>query len=1194
MAAFDSFTLTGDEVGGGGGSEFSDAFDGTSLDTNRWDAIVRDNPASYTVGSGALTITTEPGDIYTVDTNPPPNNFILQDAGHADADWTIETKLSGTINGGYGQGGLLAYSNGDNWVKLNPISDAGNTRINRIELRSEVAGTPVGPAGTPDPVVPVGTTDYWVRLTKAGTTYSGEYSFDGVTWTAMGSVTNAMASPDFGIYAFGPQPDGQGDTVAFDYFLLNGEQPGGDPCVCEGFGDDFEAGTLNRTRWNNIIREQEDLYDIQNGTLNVTTVNGDIYTGGDPAPTRNFFLQTADHAGENWVIETRVDGGELSDGYEHAGLLARVDDDNYVKYNIISDAGNTIPNRIELRSEVGSEIQNPQPQLTPLPAGTETVSLRLTKNGTMYSADYSFDGETWTSLGAAVPNAMASPSFGLFTQGGSSGGATVNFEYFSLDGDATGCPPTEPENRAPVIADVTATPQAGFAPLEVDFSVEASDPDDDPLTYAWDFDGDGDTDSTVEDPTYTYAQAGDYDAEVTVSDGEDETTRTVDVQVFGPTDPQARFRVLVFSKTAGFRHDSIDEGHAAIEQLGEENDFQVDHTEDAAIFNAAALANYDTVVFLSTTGDVLNAAQQTAFENYIQGGGGFTGIHAAADTEYDWKWYGRMIGAYFHSHPPGTPTANVIVEDTDDHTTQGLPLTWTRTDEWYNYKRVDFETDPSDYSPRNSGVHVLLRLDESTYDEQDGNTTDDDHPISWCQRYEGGRSWYTGLGHTAESFGTATGNIRSHILGGIEVSAGAADSAECGAADSNAPIVEAFGEPTSGTAPLTVEFSSSALDPNGPGSGLRYRWEFGDDSSALGPNPVHTYTQPGAYEAVLTVTDAEGLQTSRTVEITVNPAGTQAPVVDVAADPGRGVAPLEVQFQAAATDPDGDESKLVYLWNFGDGAGSSFAQNPKHTYMTPGTYNATVTVTDAAGASTTSDPITITVENPPGNVAPNVEAAADPTSGTAPLRVQFSAAATDPDGDHVLISWNFGDQTGGAGAAVAHTYTTPGVYNAVVTVRDQGGLTDTATVQVTVTGAGGSPLTNVAPLGSPPATVAPQGGDVAGETEAAALVRVTKRHKVARVIKRGLRYTVACEAACRVTSTLRIAGADNQRLGKDAARSIAAGSSRAFVLRLDRKVRNLVSAMRKAKLRNLRATLVLKIRTAEGTTTVRKAVVLRR
>jgi PKD repeat protein len=965
-------------------------------------------------------------------------------------------------------------------------------------------------------------------------------------------------------------------------------------------GDSFDSGALDKTKWNAIVREQADLYEINDGWLEMETVNGDIYTGGNPAPTRNFILQEPTEANQDWVIETHVDAATLSGGYEQAGLMVYADDDNYIKFDIISDDGQTVLNRLELRSEIGGAIQQPQPVDPPVPAGETDVWLRLTKTGTSYAGEYSFDGVTYQDVNIPVTNPMVDPAFGIFTLGVNSGGGTARFEYFSLNG-STGCEEPEPENQAPVIEDVAASPQTGFAPLEVDFTVDASDPDEgDTLTYAWDFDGDGDTDSTQEDPTHTYTAEGEYEAEVTVSDGEAERSRTVTVDVFGPDDPQARFRVLVFSQTAGFRHDSIDEGHAAIEELGADNDFQVDHTEDAAIFNAAALARYDTVVFLSTTGDVLNAAQQTAFENYIQAGGGFTGIHAAADTEYDWKWYGRMIGAYFHSHPPGTPTANVIVEDTDDHTTQGLPLTWTRTDEWYNYKRVDFETDGSDYSPRNSGVHVLLRLDESTYDEQDGNTTDDDHPISWCQRYEGGRSWYTGMGHTAASFGTAPGNIRSHILGGIEVSAGAADSAECGAADPNAPIVEAFGEPTSGTAPLTVEFSSSALDPNGPGSGLRYRWEFGDDSSALGPNPVHTYTQPGNYEAVLTVTDAEGLQTSRTVEITVNPAGTQAPVVDVAADPGRGVAPLAVQFQAAATDPDGDESKLVYRWNFGDGAGSSFAQNPKHTYMTPGTYDATVTVTDAAGASTTSDPITITVENPPGNVAPNVEAAADPTSGTAPLRVQFTAAATDPDGDHVLITWNFGDQTGGAGAAVAHTYTTPGVYNAVVTVRDQGGLTDTATVQVTVTGAtgaGGSPPANLAPQGgntgaggSPPANVAPQGGDVASET-----VRVTKRHKVARVIKRGLRYTVACEAACRVTSTLRIAGADNQRLGKAAARSIAAGASRAFVLRLDRKVRrNLVSAMRKAKLRNLRATLVLKIRTAEGTTTVRKAVVLRR
>ena len=238
---------------------------------------------------------------------------------------------------------------------------------------------------------------------------------------------------------------------------------------------------------------------------------------------------------------------------------------------------------------------------------------------------------------------------------------------------------------------------------------------------------------------------------MTVSDGEDERTRTVTVTVFGADDPEARFRVLVFSKTTGFRHDSIPAGIAAIRSLGEANDFQVDATEDAGVFNATTLARYDAVVFMSTTGDPLNAAQQTAFENYIRGGGGYVGVHAAADTEYEWPFYGQLVGAYFQSHPAGTPTATVRVDDADHHSTLGLPNPWPRVDEWYNYQSPVNPTvggGGADYSPRGQ-VHVLLTVDETTYEEGDGNTTDDDHPISWCQRYEGGRSWYTGMGHTA-------------------------------------------------------------------------------------------------------------------------------------------------------------------------------------------------------------------------------------------------------------------------------------------------------------------------------------------------------------------------------------------------------------------------------------------------------------
>ncbi|WP_143678422.1 ThuA domain-containing protein, partial [Streptomyces rhizosphaericus] len=144
-------------------------------------------------------------------------------------------------------------------------------------------------------------------------------------------------------------------------------------------------------------------------------------------------------------------------------------------------------------------------------------------------------------------------------------------------------------------------------------------------------------------------------------------------------------RVLVFSKTAGFRHDSIPDGIAAIKELGAQSGFAVDATEDGAAFTPDNLARYDAVVFLSTTGDVLDTAQQSAFEGYVRAGGGYVGVHAAADTEYDWPFYGGLAGAYFQSHP-AIQRATVDVEDRANPATAHLAPTWERTDEWYNYR----------------------------------------------------------------------------------------------------------------------------------------------------------------------------------------------------------------------------------------------------------------------------------------------------------------------------------------------------------------------------------------------------------------------------------------------------------------------------------------------------------------------------
>ena len=226
------------------------------------------------------------------------------------------------------------------------------------------------------------------------------------------------------------------------------------------------------------------------------------------------------------------------------------------------------------------------------------------------------------------------------------------------------------------------------------------------------------------------------------------------VAVVTPAQAAPLTNVLVFSKTAGFRHDAIPAGIAAIRQLGAANGFSVTATEDAAQFTTANLAQYQAVVFLSTTGDVLNAAQQTAFEQYIASGKGYVGVHAAADTEYDWAWYGGLVGAYFLSHP-AIQQANVRVEDRTNASTAHLPQTWTRTDEWYNYRT----------NPR-ARVRVLANLDEGSY----SGGSMGDHPITWCQNYGGGRAWYTGLGHTQQSYSDA--NFTRMLLGGLQIAAG--------------------------------------------------------------------------------------------------------------------------------------------------------------------------------------------------------------------------------------------------------------------------------------------------------------------------------------------------------------------------------------------------------------------------------------
>jgi len=197
------------------------------------------------------------------------------------------------------------------------------------------------------------------------------------------------------------------------------------------------------------------------------------------------------------------------------------------------------------------------------------------------------------------------------------------------------------------------------------------------------------------------------------------------------------YRVLVFSKTQGYRHESIAAGVETVRSLGAAHRFAVDATEDAGRFTAVELARYRVVVFLNTSGDVLPPPRQADFEGYIRGGGGFVGVHAASDTEYSWPFYGGLVGAWFARHPAIQP-ATVRVEDTNHPATAHLGPVWQRTDEWYDFR----------LNPR-SRVRVLATLDERTYA---GGGMGADHPWAWCHEYEGGRAFYTAGGHTVESY----------------------------------------------------------------------------------------------------------------------------------------------------------------------------------------------------------------------------------------------------------------------------------------------------------------------------------------------------------------------------------------------------------------------------------------------------------
>jgi hypothetical protein len=227
-----------------------------------------------------------------------------------------------------------------------------------------------------------------------------------------------------------------------------------------------------------------------------------------------------------------------------------------------------------------------------------------------------------------------------------------------------------------------------------------------------------------------------------------------------PLAQAGQFNVLLFTKTAGWHHDSVHAGVTAMQEMAKLHDFDLFWTEDAGrVMNDTELAKYQVVVFMLTTGDVLDEKQQAAFERYMRRGGGFVGVHSASDTEYGWPWYTKLVGHMFHVHP-AVQTAVLKVEQRNFPGMERFAPRTLFTDEWY------------EFGPATSNkLRYLLSVDESTYrPEADwgakkGKGMGRFHPISWYQEYDGGRAFYTGLGHMAATYRDPA--FLHHLYGGI-------------------------------------------------------------------------------------------------------------------------------------------------------------------------------------------------------------------------------------------------------------------------------------------------------------------------------------------------------------------------------------------------------------------------------------------
>ncbi len=621
------------------------------------------------------------------------------------------------------------------------------------------------------------------------------------------------------------------------------------------------------------------------------------------------------------------------------------------------------------------------------------------------------------------------------------------------------------------IANIVATPQTGDTPLDVSFNASGSSGDNAIVSYAWDY-GDGTMGSGITS-THTYTLVGNFTAKLTITDSAGlKDTENILITVEAPLNNaptavanatplngEAPLEVSfdgsgstddngIFSYSWNFGDGTAIETGAVISHI-----YTDEGTYEAilTVTDAEGLMDTETIEIIVSPSTVTNSAPIAAATASPMTGTAplLVEFDASGSTDdvaiasYSWDFGDGTTGTGINpSHTytaVNTFTATLTVVDSEG-------LSDSATIEINVTQPVSGNTPPiamMTATPMNGEAPLLVEFDAS-------GSSDDDAIASYSWDFGDGTTG-TGINpsHTYTSINTFTATLTVIDSEGLSGATTIDIIVTQPSSGNMPPIAMTTATPMNGEAPLLVEFDASgSSDDDAIAS---YSWDFGDGTTGTGINPSHTYTSANTFIATLTVVDSEGLTDTATIDITVTQisSGNNPPVAMITATPLNGEAPLLVEFDASASSDDNEISS--YSWNFGDGSSVGTGIQTSHTFETVGVYNVVLTVIDTEGLTDTVDLEIVVTNGQPTNIAPTALATANPLNGETPLTVTFDASGSSDDNAITSYVWNYGDGTTGNGKTTTHTFSTPGIYEVILTVTDEEGLTATTNLTITVT-----------------------------------------------------------------------------------------------------------------------------------------------